>query len=135
MEDRPKFVMDFPRGQIEVYITFDKVSPGIYWENRHTLFQNSNGREEAFDKMAYEDRELITSRVKEALERLYDNVEDWLPEAFKEFDPGNRITLEVSMLVIDHDRAIDNNQKRLSFKVRNAMHELEEELHMYDEEQ
>lgn len=115
-------------GKTKVTATFDHYTPEMYWENRWSLFCDNIKRMKTYEKMAYEDIELLKDRVRNALEGMYDTVEDWLPTGFKDFEPGNRIVIEFEMLVLDIDKELKERDKAISFKARAAREAIQRQL-------
>lgn len=109
---------------VQIFVYFERQTPHSWWKNRYNNFFDYVNSQRIYNSMSYEDKQVLVERIKNSLEVLYDNVEEWLPDAFKEFEPGNRIVVEMSMQVIDHEKTIKRKSAELSLKVRDARREL-----------
>lgn len=125
-------IYDF--GQCNVNIELSKMTPRQYWDDRHEMFRKIQNSMAFYNELSYEHRLVIQSKVKHALAIMYDNVDSWIPESFDIEEPGNRIKIELNLMVADIDQDIEDSQVATSFQLASAAESLKELIAEVQEE-
>lgn len=107
-------------------------TPKDIWENKNKWFEDTKKSREEWDKLPDENREAMISLVKNAIARMYDRVDEWVPESF-EFNSGNYIGCHFKILCTDIDKEIERAEAATSFQIAEATKETLDMVAEFDE--
>lgn len=109
------------------YAVVGRLTPKEIWDCRdhwHEYVETSKG---IWDNMDEERREGVIMTVKSGIERLYDTVEQWLPEAL-EVASSQYLDIYFKILFTDVDAEVQRELQATTFRVRDAKKEALEML-------
>jgi len=104
------------------------------WEQKDVWFEQAKSSREEWNKMTDEAQEALERMVRGALERMYDRLPDWLPEALT-VEGGNYVDVHLRFLFTDIDKEIDRNEQATSFQIKAAAAETKQVLAELDQEE
>lgn len=91
-----------PRFEVECI----QKTPKDFWEEREELEKAAKDSQGEWEKMSKENREAAVILTERALARMYEDVEDWLPESF-EHVAGEVLTVRVFLVSTDIDGEVE----------------------------
>lgn len=107
-------------------------TPKDIWDNKNKWFEDTKTSREEWEKLADENREAMINLVKNAIARMYDRVDEWVPESF-EFESGNFVGCHFKILCTDIDKEIERAEAATSFQIAEASKEVVEFAQEFDE--
>ena len=110
---------------VQTQISYRKLEPVPYWLDRVALFMQVQNSKEIYKDMEPLVRQLIASRIKFALEAMYDNVDEWLPSAFT-FSEGDTLDVHFRITKTNIESDVKHAEKVTSFKLKEASEDLRE---------
>ena len=128
-------MISYDLGLIQVDIDFSKMTPREYWDDRHEMFERIRSSVDFYESLSYDERIAINNKVRHALAIMHDNVESWIPDAFNLDDAGNRIKIELNLMVADIDKDIEDSQLATSFQLADAAEKLKKIIEEVSEEE
>jgi hypothetical protein len=134
MRNKTKHEMTVKHGGITMKIVLS-VQPAKFdpwWEDRYNLFVMIKNREAAFMALEPEARVELIEKTKAALEKIYDCVEDWLPQGFDNLSSEEQIVIDIHILKIDFEREVKKRKKGHSLRLRDALREMEEDFKSHE---
>lgn len=96
-----------------------RLTPKEIWDTKdkwHAFVENSRGIWEQMDENR---REGIVMTVKSGIERLYDTVEQWLPESL-EVSSSVYLDVHFKILFTDVDAEVQRDLQATTFRIRDA---------------
>lgn len=126
-EIKGSYDLDDDGDVLTVNYTLGKITPKEIWEQKDVWFAQVNQSREEWDKMSEDQREALSRMMKGAIERMYDRIDDWLPEALS-VEGGNYMDVQIKFLFTDIDKEIDRNEQATSFKIKAAAQQASEAL-------
>lgn len=109
-----------------------KLTPKVIWDTKetwHTFVSNSRG---IWDQMDEDRREGIAETVKSGIERLYDSVDQWLPEAL-EIASSVYLNVHFKILFTDVDAEVQRELQATTFRKREALRDARAMLEELDD--
>lgn len=108
-------------------------TPKEIWETKDVWFQAANERRQRWGTMPEQQQEALVKMTKDALERMHDRIEEWIPEALY-LEGGRFIDIHMRFLLTDIDEQVDRNHQATSFQIKAAAEDLKNILNSSDEE-
>jgi hypothetical protein len=105
---------------IEWCVKHGELTPKTIWETKDVWHNQLQESKEIWSKMTTEQREATIRVTKNGMARLYDKVEEWLPEGL-EARSGAYMDVYFRILYTDLDKEMQQNDMVTSFKVRDAL--------------
>jgi hypothetical protein len=96
-----------------------QITPQEIWETKDEWYEKAKLSREEWDKLSEDQKEATKRIIKACLERLYDTVDEWVPEAMK-VQSGEYADIYFRVLFTDIDKDIQRNDAATSFKVKEA---------------
>lgn len=96
-----------------------QITPQEIWETKDEWYEKAKQSREEWEKLSTEQKEASKRIIKACLERLYDTVDEWVPEAMK-VQSGEFADIYFRVLFTDIDKDIQRNDAATSFKVKEA---------------
>ncbi len=113
---------DDDAAHLEVFIGTGYLTPKLVWDQREHWFKYIEDSKEKWNNMDTDRREAAKRLVLTALERMYDNVDEWLPESF-ESGGGDFIDSRIRIIFTDIEREADRFEEATSFQIKKAEQE------------
>lgn len=129
MEKTP--LSETPEASVEIETGI--CTPKDIWENKNKWFEDTQKSREEWDKQMDPQREAMISLVKNAIARMYDRVDEWVPESF-EFESGNFLGCHFKVLCTDIDKEIERAEAATSFQIAEATKEAVQFSGEFDDE-
>jgi hypothetical protein len=107
---------------VDVTVETGVCTPKDIWDNKNKWFEDTKKSREEWEKLADENREAMINLVKNAIARMYDRVDEWVPESF-EFESGNFVGCHFKILCTDIDKEIERAEAATSFQIAEASKE------------
>lgn len=104
---------------VDLRLVTGSITPKEIWENKNEYFEYAKNSKEEWDKMSTEQQEAVLRLVKSGIERVYDRVDEWVPESL-EVEGGNFIDVHFRLLFTNIDEEIERNEEATSFQIKNA---------------
>lgn len=132
MSDTNTVTLDSKKGEGDLSVRTDlgKITPKEIWEQKDVWFNQAKTSREEWEKMGVENEErqdALERMVRNALERMHDRIQDWLPEALT-VEGGNYVDVQLRFLFTDIDKEIDRNEQATSFQIKAATKEAAQAL-------
>ena len=110
--------------EAKVDVTHTQLTHQDIWANKGKWYEESKQSEEYWEqKMNEDEREALTRIVRRSIERFYDSIDDWLPEALVQ-KGGEYLEVRMGILLTDIDREIDQAEEATSFQLKEAHSDL-----------
>lgn len=110
------------------------MTPELHWEGRHETYKRVKRSEGFWMSLDEEARETLIEMVRGAIAVMYDNVEEWLPDAFTGETHGEAIKVELMLLMGDVDTEMARRIESSSMRRKEAAAALRESLKELHEE-
>lgn len=107
---------------VQVDVETGVCTPKDIWDNKNKWFEETKQSREEWEKLADENREAMINLVKNAIARMYDRVDEWVPESFV-FESGNFVGCHFKILCTDIDKEIERAEAATSFQIAEASQE------------
>lgn len=108
---------------VELELEAGSITPKEIWEMKDEFVAFCQKSKGEWDKMSNEQRESVIRLVKSGIERIYDRVDEWVPESMAT-DGGNYLDVHFRLLFTDIDEEIQRNEEATSFQIKNAKDEV-----------
>lgn len=95
------------------------ITPKLVWDSRQEWTDFITQSKEIFDKMSSDQKEAAKRLVCTALERMYDNAEEWIPESLST-DGGDYMEARIRIIFTDIDKEVERFEEASSFALRQA---------------
>lgn len=92
---------------LDVTIENDTLRPDDIWREKDEVLEDEKRSLEAWSKMSDDDRETKVSIVQNALDRLIENAEEWVPASL-EIAPGEYLQVRFRILFSDLESELRN---------------------------
>lgn len=110
------------------------LTPKLVWDQREHWFKFIEDSKGIWNDMDEDKRESAKRLVLTALERMYDNIDEWLPESF-ESGGGDYLDSRIRIIFTDIEREVDRFEEATSFQIKKAQQETAKMLGMAEEEE
>jgi hypothetical protein len=124
-------IYEFADTPTEVH--FEQVNKDDYWEERFETFERYRSSKMVYKAMSNMEREIIAERVKICIEAMHDNVEGWLPFAFRMKD-GDCINVTFKIMKTKIESDMTDRQRVTSFKLNQAAKDMQQMILELDDE-
>lgn len=104
---------------VELKIVTGSITPVEIWEQKDELYQFAATSKEIWDNMTTEQRDATLRLVKTGIERIYDRVEEWVPESLQ-VDGGEYLDVHFRLIFTNIDEEIERHEEVTSFQIKNA---------------
>lgn len=108
--------------ELQVLCGAGYLTPKLVWDQRDHWFKFIEDSKEIWNNMDTERRESAKRLVLTALERMYDNVDEWLPESF-ESSGGDFLDARIRIIFTDIEREVERFEEATSFQIKKAEQE------------
>ena len=109
----------------EVKVEHSQLTHQDIWANKGKWYEESKQSEDYWENhMSTDEREALTAIVRRSIERFYDSIDDWLPEALVQ-KGGEYLEVRMGILLTDIDREIDQAEEATSFQLKEAHSDLQ----------
>lgn len=97
------------------------------WENRNDWTEKVKNSREFWNMQKEDEKEAILSIVRRGVGKMYDRLDEWVPEAIQ-IENGKCLRVELVFLAADVEREIERQEKVTSFEISEAKEGLLETL-------
>lgn len=104
---------------VETWWEVGQITPQVIWETKDEWYEKAKLSREEWEKLSDEQKDASIRIIKACLERLYDTVDEWVPEAMK-VQSGEYADIYFRVLFTDIDKDIQRNDAATSFKKKEA---------------
>jgi hypothetical protein len=104
---------------VETWWEVGQITPQYIWETKDDWYELAKKSREEWEKLSAEQKDASIRIIKACLERLYDTVDEWVPEAMK-VQSGEFADIYFRVLFTDIDKDIQRNDAATSFKKKEA---------------
>ena len=118
----------------EFNVDYDCITPAMIWESRHKEFARVMSSNEDYQSLGYEVQKVLIARVRRAIEVMYDNVEQWIPDGISIDEKGSLIQVQFGIIINDIEQdlvalfnATSQRAKIAKDELMNIIHEDEED--------
>lgn len=113
------YILGMDGYQIEVTVSDGRYSPTLVWQEKDKWTEYVQRSQRSWDEMNEDRREGLKLSVKQGLQRLHDDVDNWLPDAI---DPSSGVYVDVLMKILftDADEEINKHNVVTSMKLAEA---------------
>lgn len=119
--------------EIKVLCGTGYLTPKLVWDQREHWFKYIEDSKGIWNDMDEDKRDSAKRLVLTALERMYDNIDEWLPESF-EHGGGDFIDSRIRIIFTDIEREADRFEEATSFQIKKAQEETAKMLGVSEEE-
>lgn len=104
---------------VELKIVTGSITPVEIWEQKDELYEFAAKSKEIWENMTTEQREATLRLVKTGIERIYDRVDEWVPESLQ-VDGGEYLDVHFRLIFTNIDEEIERHEEVTSFQIKNA---------------
>ena len=104
---------------LEMSLVQGETTPKEIWENKDSYFEFAEKSKEYWDNMTDDQRAAVLRLVRHGIERIYDRIDEWVPEAL-EVEGGKYIDVHFKLLFTNIDEEIERNEEATTFQIKNA---------------
>jgi len=118
--------------EIESWWETGSITPQEIWETKDEWYERAKQSQKEWEKLSDDQKQATIRIIKACLERLYDTVDEWIPEAMNP-QSGQYADIYFRVLFTDIDKDIQRNDAATSFKIREATQGTKELLDRFAE--
>ena len=112
-------------------ISHTRLTSQDIWSNKGKWYEESKNSQDYWDnEMNADEKDALIKIVRRSIERFYDTVETWLPEALVQ-KGGEYIEVRFGVLLTDIDREIDQSEEATSFQLKEAQADIKNMINDY----
>lgn len=109
-------------------IELGELGPKEIWDTRNEWNAYVALSKEIWEQMTEDRRDGVVIIVKDAIERLYNKTEEWLPEALASTESGRYLDVYFRILFTDVDTEVEREIEANSFRVKETFQDARKEL-------
>lgn len=95
------------------------ITPKLVWDTRKQWTDFIANSKEIYEKMNDDQQAAATRLIRTALERMYDNAGEWIPECLST-DGGDYVEAHIRVIFTDIDKEVERFEEASTFQLKQA---------------
>lgn len=120
--------MDIGLEGVQLVARLEPWTPKLHFENRSALFEETMESNKTYKMLSQEERQSIIAMIQRSLYLAADQVNEWIPDAFRGSDYDQKIVIELHLLNAQVEAEVYDRKTLTSKRLSEIAESIESDL-------